>query len=661
MKSGSTETHSNMARGPLHQRLAGFLGALLAVLALAASAASDPFLEAHEAFQKNHPGKLEAAAAKLKQQPLAPYVDYYRWRLHLDQGDASRTAGLIARFDGDYLAEAIRLDWTKHLAKTGQWERFTEALTGVVNPDAELRCLALESRRLRPDPTLLVDARAMWQTQIDLPEACEVFFRNVILLSQLDERDVWDRARRHFDAGRYAHARKALGYLPKGQQVEDRVWAALNNKTERFLDGIIANPTVGPRNAELAALALLRLARQNPAEAAKYLTRLGPRLPAGDRTALWGAVATQAAIVHLPEALEWFGRARGGKLYDEQYRWSARAALRAGDWVRVRQAIELMPAALAAEPAWVYWLGRSYKAAGKPKVAALLWSEIAGQPDFYGLLAAEELDRRFQQPPKAVAPTAAELAQIESSVSVQRALAFFRLDLRTEGLREWAWATRGMSDRQLLAAAEYAKRQHVYDRAINAAERTVSEHDYSLRYLTPFDDKIRPAAKAQALDDAWVYGLMRQESRFASVAKSAVGAQGLMQLMPATARYVARKLGLRDYHPSRVAEIDTNVVLGTSYLRMVYESLDKHPVLASAAYNAGPSRARKWRDPQRPLEGAVYTETIPFSETRDYVKKVMANAVIYTTLLTGKPDSLKARLGVVKPIVESLPPDEDLP
>ncbi|HET6718120.1 MAG TPA: transglycosylase SLT domain-containing protein [Rhodocyclaceae bacterium] len=650
-----------MAPRPLPKRLSGFLGALLAVCSLAAAGAADPFLEAHEAFQKNQPAKLEAAAAKLKKHPLAPYVDYYRWRLDLEQGDASRTAGLIARFDGDYLGELVRVDWTKHLARSGQWERFNEALTGVAAPDAELRCLALEARRLRPDPALLADARQFWQTQIDLPEACEVFFRNVILLSQLDERDVWDRARRHFEAGRYAHGRKTLSYLPKGQQVEDRVWAALNNKTERFLDGIIANPTVGPRNAELAALALLRLARQDPAVAAKYLSRLGPRLPAADRTGLWGAVATQAAILHQAEAPEWFGRARGGKLYDEQYRWAVRAALRAGDWAGVRAAIEAMPATLSAEPAWVYWLGRSYQAAGKPKVAALLWSEIAGQSDFYGLLAAEELDRRFRQPPKAVAPTAAELAQVEDSVAIQRALALFRLDLRTEGLREWAWATRGMSDRQLLAAAEYAKRQRVYDRAINAAERTVSEHDYSLRYLTPFDDKIRPAAKAQALDDAWVYGLMRQESRFASVAKSAVGAQGLMQLMPATARYVARKLGLRDYHPSRVAEIDLNVVLGTSYLRMVYESLDKHPVLASAAYNAGPSRARKWRDPQRRLEGAIYTETIPFSETRDYVKKVMANAVIYTTLLSGQPDSLKARLGVVKPIAESVPPDEDLP
>jgi soluble lytic murein transglycosylase len=154
---------------------------------------------------------------------------------------------------------------------------------------------------------------------------------------------------------------------------------------------------------------------------------------------------------------------------------------------------------------------------------------------------------------------------------------------------------------------------------------------------------------------------MRQESRFITVAKSSVGAQGLMQVMPATARWVAKKLGLRDYHPSKVAEIDTNVLLGTSYLRMVFESLDKHPVLASAAYNAGPGRARRWRDPQRTLEGAIYTETIPFSETRDYVKKVLANAVIYTSLLSGKPDSLKARLGVIRSAASSAPPDEDLP
>jgi soluble lytic murein transglycosylase len=206
------------------------------------------------------------------------------------------------------------------------------------------------------------------------------------------------------------------------------------------------------------------------------------------------------------------------------------------------------------------------------------------------------------------------------------------------------WALRRMSDRELLAASEIALRSGNYDRAIAAADRTRSEHDYSMRYLAPYSDQVRPAARSQALDDAWVYGLMRQESRFITSARSHVGASGLMQLMPATAKWVANKIGLKDFNQARVNDTETNLLLGTTYMRLVLESLDNHPVLASAAYNAGPGRARKWRA-DRPLEGAIYAETIPFSETRDYVKKVMSNSLYYSALFDGKPQTLKNRLG----------------
>jgi len=243
---------------------------------------------------------------------------------------------------------------------------------------------------------------------------------------------------------------------------------------------------------------------------------------------------------------------------------------------------------------------------------------------------------------------------------VQRAQAFFRLNLRSEGVREWNWALRGMSDRELLAASEIALRSGNYDRAIAAADRTRNEHDYSLRYLAPYGDQVRPAARNQALDDAWVYGLMRQESRFISSARSPVGASGLMQLMPATAKWVANKIGLKDFHQGRVNDPETNLLLGTTYMRLVLESLDNHPVLASAAYNAGPGRARRWRA-ERPLEGAIYAETIPFSETRDYVKKVMNNSIYYAALFDGKPQTLKNRLGVIAPRTGGEVRGEDLP
>ena len=326
----------------------------------------------------------------------------------------------------------------------------------------------------------------------------------------------------------------------------------------------------------------------------------------------------------------------------------------------VRDTIQAMPAQLAALPEWIYWLGRAQKAGGRTTEADALFAKISGQANFYGNLADDELGRSVMLPPKAHAPTSEAQKATRDNPGIRRAMAFFRLDMRTEGVKEWNWSLRGMDDRELLAAADLAKRNQIWDRAINTADRTTSDHDYYLRYLSPYGEQVRPAAHNQSLDDAWVYGLMRQESRFITSAKSNVGASGLMQLMPATAKWVAKKIGMQHYDHGRVNDTETNVLLGTSYMRLVMENLDNHPVLASAAYNAGPGRAKKWRA-DRPLEGAIYAETIPFGETRDYVKKVMSNSIYYSALFTGKPDSLKARLGTIGARNSEAMKDAELP
>ncbi|MFN3883818.1 MAG: transglycosylase SLT domain-containing protein, partial [Rhodocyclaceae bacterium] len=373
------------------------------------------------------------------------------------------------------------------------------------------------------------------------------------------------------------------------------------------------------------------------------------RLPADLRGIVWGRLALAAALAHQPEALDWFEQAEklGARFDDEQHAWRVRAALRAGEWTSVERATAALPESLAAQPEWRYWRGRALAALGRPEEARLLYRQIADQPHFYGILASEALGRPVKLPPRALPPSAQERHAAESHPLLTRALALIRTELRTDGVREWNWALAGMSDRQLLAAADFAWRNDVIDRAINTAERTRAEHDFLLRYPTPFFEQVAPRAREVELDPAWVYGLMRQESRFVLDAKSSAGAKGLMQLMPATAKWVAKKIGLASYHPGKVTDMDTNVILGTNYLRMVMDSLDDHPVLATAAYNAGPGRARKWRA-TTPLEGAIYAETIPFGETRDYVKKVMANATYYA-LVMGGGTSLSSRLGTVRP------------
>jgi soluble lytic murein transglycosylase len=319
-----------------------------------------------------------------------------------------------------------------------------------------------------------------------------------------------------------------------------------------------------------------------------------------------------------------------------------------------------MPPQLAAQPGWIYWQGRALTAQGKPDEAKALYRKIADQPAFYGNLAADELERPTVVPPRATPPSSDELAQAAANPGVRRALALFRLDMRVEGVHEWNWTVSSMEDRQLLATAELARRNDIFDRAIFTADRTLAEHDYSLRYLAPFREQVEPKAKQLDLSGGWVYGLMRQESRFIMNAHSGAGAKGLMQIMPATAKWVARKIGLANYHPGKMADMDTNVTLGTHYLKMVLAGLDNYPVLACAAYNAGPGRARRWLGNEA-IEGAIYAETIPFSETRDYVKKVMSNSVYYSLLFDEKPQSLKSRLGVILPRQVAATASDDLP
>jgi soluble lytic murein transglycosylase len=181
------------------------------------------------------------------------------------------------------------------------------------------------------------------------------------------------------------------------------------------------------------------------------------------------------------------------------------------------------------------------------------------------------------------------------------------------------------------------------------------------RYPTPFRDAVVKRSQEINLDPAYVYGLIRQESRFVTDARSGVGAAGLMQVMPATARWTANKLGMRGFNPDQLHDRDTNIAIGTGYLKLVLDDFGGSMPMAAAAYNAGPSRPRNWRNGPV-LEGAAWAETVPFTETRDYVKKVVSNATFYAALLSGQPQSLKARLGTIGPRDMAQPePNRELP
>ena len=476
-----------------------------------------------------------------------------------------------------------------------------------------------------------------------------------------------------------------------------------------------AKPTLAPLpvafppevEGQLNLLALVRWAAIDPDAAAAALGQPGARerwhLRAEDMAWAWAVIGRWSAGKLQAEAPAHFERAlaeaalaagtrgrgdaaRGAAAWSpDVLSWMARAGLRsatAGDasrWALVEQAIEAMPPELQQDGAWMYWKAKALQAharAGGASAAAQeamrqqarqLLARVAHPLTFYGQLAAEELHQAPPREPARPTPlTEAEQAQARAIPGIDRALRMMALGWRSEGVREWNFTLSfgkpgGLSDRELLAVAEEACRREIWDRCINTSDRTRTEIDLNQRYPTPFRQDVLRAASEVGLDPAYMYGLIRQESRFIVAARSTVGASGLMQVMPATASWTARKLNIT-YSPELITDRDTNLRIGAGYLKLVLDDFQGAQALAAAAYNAGPGRPRRWREGAR-VDAAAWVENVPFTETRDYVKKVLSNAVVYGHLLHGKPLSIKGRLGAtVGPRASGAPvPDTDLP
>lgn len=622
------------------------------------------FLDARDAARLGSRERLAQLAARLTAHPLVSYVEYWQLLLRLQPEDpavARDVAAFQARHADTYLADRLRLDWALALAARGDFAGLEREAAQLVwnTDDSQLRCyLALARYRAALAQQADVLAREARQllanTRDSAGEGCLALTEALLADGRIS---AWERVRALVEQNQFATAKRigARALDATGKPVDPKLLAQAIDRPAAWLTAHERRLTQVQR--ELATVAIVRLARDNPQDAAEYANSLNLHLTPDQRGVVWGRIGHMAALRLLPEANEWYRR--GGEhvgvgadaaRVTEVLEWQARAALRAGDWTIVKAVIDRMPDALRGEPTWVYWYGRALHSEGRAPEAAGHYAKIAAQFHFYGKLAAEELGQPLVVPPKAQPPAPEEVNVYRLNRGFARAMRFYDLGLRVEGNREWNWQLRGMSDRQLLAAAEFARGQGLLDRMINTSDRTKEEYDFTQRFPAPFRDALVQYSSPLGLDENWIYGLIRQESRFIIDARSSVGASGLMQLMPTTARYVARKLNLPNYSPARLAEPEVNLQLGTGYLKMVLDDLDGSPVLATAAYNAGPSRPRAWRASLAgPVEGAIFAETIPFNETRDYVKKVMSNTVYYAALSENRAQSLKSRLGVIAP------------
>jgi soluble lytic murein transglycosylase len=628
-----------------------FLMACMLALSAAPSWAGVDLDALRKAVQKQDIVALNGLQLQFKGTALEMYPDYYALTAQIGMVSEQHIAAFLNRYADTFLANKLRNIWLKELARRQEWDSYRIEYAALTKPDNEQVCNFIKAELAQNEVRALFNQTALWFSAKAQPDACNAVFDAMFNAGILTEEHAWQRVRLALAIGRVDFA---------GQIAAKRIAPAVATQIKLVAHSphtqLAALPLATRMGQELAIFALNRIARINPNHAADWLMRYQQALPSTIAAVAWGQIGWIAAQKLSPQALQWYKRSDIKRLTSQERSWMARMAIRQDEWQMVCQAIETMPKAERQLPIWQYWYARALQATEHIDKAKPIFNALMDDTGYYGLLAREELGNVLEAMPDAFTPSYAQIEKIKSHPGIQRALAFYpHPDWHKEATWEWNGAMQNLSDEALLTASALAYQIGWYDRAIYAAEKTRQTHNYSMRFPLPvsYKNDINQSALAQGIDPAWVYGLIRQESRFAPLARSTQGAAGLMQIMPATAKWIAGRIGIKGFDWRSVHYPLKNIQFGTYYLRYVLNLLEGNSVLATAGYNAGPNRPKQWLA-NRSLEGAKWVETIPFDETRDYVKKVLANAIHYGQQINRRSSLLKQRLGLVPARQESI-------
>ncbi|MGE5625407.1 MAG: transglycosylase SLT domain-containing protein [Bacillota bacterium] len=582
----------------------------------------------------------------LKDYPLYPYLRY----AYLDATLDTEPDGMVEQFldeNADLpLADALRDDWLVALTKREEWSKVL-AYSRDDGATPALRCAAVSAHFLKQDEPdrnqWKAAAQRLWLTPSTPAEVCKPLF------DYLESQGLvtGDMRRRRVELALQAKDSATVLALLPSLPSEDRAWAlawtAMAADPAHVLEDI--QVPAEPQYLDMLIAGVRQVARTQPLKAAHLWTELSRRyrFPHDDARDMRTLLALQQAWHLLPEARATLKHLH--ESYDPEIpEWRARLALRAQDWPDLLHAVQAL-GANADSPEWRYWRARAYEALGRKSDARWLYSMLAKTPDYYGFLAADRLGEPYRIVQHASEPKEDVIQGLAARPGFVRARELVYQGLYPQAEAEWNLATRELSAASRCQAALLAERWGWHGRAIPVLASGGCWQDLSLIYPLAFTDTLQPATERLNLDLSWVYGLIRTESVFRPNAISPVGAQGLMQLMPATGRDVAGRLGLPVDKKGLLLDPDTNLAVGSMYLHEVLQHFEGSETLATAAYDAGTVKVEDWLPESGLLPMDVWVDTIPYTETRNYVHRVMGHTVMFDWRINGKPQRLSSRLG----------------
>ena len=621
-----------------------------AVLALVAgpalAQATDPQLPlVRSALAAAERGDYDAGQfPTLAAHPLAGWVEYATLRHDIDTLPPAQAQGFLQRHAADAVGQAFRELWLAATARRQDWTSFLAAWRPAIKSPV-LRCAELDARQAtgRADPQWIADAQAMWKTGDTLPAECDAPFAVLAAKGGLPPALRWQRIDLALAAANATVVRLAARGLPTADQALANDYAAY---LERPDDRAASWPKT-ERSRLAASAGLARLARDNPDLAEAQLPAVADALgfTQADRARVLYPIALWTVASYYPESARRLA-AVPDSAYDDRLReWRAREALSRSDWPAALAAIRKMPDAQRSDSRWTYFAARLMELTGDKAGAQALYRDAAKKAEFHGFLAADRLDAPYALCPWIPDDGDADRAAVARDPALVRALDLYAVDRPGWAQREWDDALSRFDDTQRRLAVEVAQQNGWFDRAVTSLGKTPDEQRlYTLRFPLHHDATIRRAAAANQLDPAWIAAEIRAESVFNPNARSAANAMGLMQVLPGTGMATARRLGLPWGGAQSLYDADTNIVLGSAYLRELLDRYGGLPYMAIAGYNAGPTPLARWQSQHAGMDADFWIETITYKETRDYVARVLAFSTIYDWRLNGNALPLSERM-----------------
>ncbi len=607
------------------------------------------FLAAEKALRQQDRKTYLRLKSRLPDYPLYPYLVYRELTGNPGKLTGERVEQFLDNHGDTPLARRVRNVWLDQLSRQGRWDDYRTFYRPVAN--TRRHCFYLQAQLHTGHVEEAMDqVEGIWLYGHSQPRSCDPVFKAWREAGKLTPPLVWQRIGLAMAARETGLARYLGRFLRAGDKKVLALWLEIDNRPHRITDADrFSDPH--PYREQILVHGVQRLARKQPEKAdtawntvsRRYHFDKDQRYQADRAIALGYLRAPGSDLLELLDRIE----PRESDKYLIETR--IRAALSRQDWKMAEKWISALPRELADSERWRYWRARALEGSGDQEKAQGILEELAGERSYYGFLAADQTGRPYHLLHQPLEVSLYRVGHLSIKPGVRRARELFLLNRFLDARREWRMATADLDNQDLQAAAKIAQSWGWYDQAIFTLARTGYWDDLELRFPIEHDQYVDRAVDKRQLDKSWIFAVVRQESAFASDARSSAGALGLMQLMPGTAKSVAKRLKLPTPGKRKLLRPSTNIELGTAYLRQVLDRLDDNAVLATAAYNAGPHRVLKWL-PEETTPADIWVETIPFSETRRYTQRVLSYAVIYDERLGREPRRLENSMPPVQPL-----------